>query len=249
MKSREHLVIITGHSSGLGRALLDLCLKDQTHVLGIARRRLDLQHPRLRQIQADFGAQDHSIEQVLQPFSLLDSDENAFRTVTLVNSAGTVQPIGMVGRLDAGSIATSIHTNLTVPLQLCNWLLRRFPKQRLRLAQISSGASHKPYAGWGVYCSSKAGLRMASQVIAAEAEAAGRDLRVVVYEPGVLDTPMQTELRKETAENFPQVDRFRQLQITGQLVAPEDSARELWQILTSPDLPTYLETRYGSPSK
>lgn len=246
MKTKEHLVIITGHSSGLGRALLDLCLQDQTHVLGIARRRLDLQHPRLRQIQADFSERNHSIEQVLQPLSLLDTENNAWGTVTLVNNAGTVQPVGFVGQLDADAIAASLHTNLTIPLQLSNWLLRHFPKQRLRIAQISSGAAHKPYAGWGVYCSSKAGLRMAAQVMTTEAEAAGRDLRVLVYEPGVLDTPMQAELRQATAESFPQVERFRQLQSSGQLVAPHASALELWQHLTKPDLPRYLETRYGA---
>jgi benzil reductase ((S)-benzoin forming) len=246
MKSKEHLVIITGHSSGLGRALLDVCLQDQTHVLGIARRRLDLQHPRLRQIQADFSAQDHGIEQVLQPLSLLDTDHNAWNRVTLVNNAGTMHPVGAIGQLDAAAIAASLHTNLTVPLQLCNWLLRKFPAQSLRVAQISSGASHKAYPGWGVYCSSKAGLRMAAQVMASEAEIAGRDLRVVVYEPGVLNNPMQTELRQIPATSFPQVERFRQMESQGQLVAPEDSARELWQILNRTDLPLYWESRYGS---
>jgi benzil reductase ((S)-benzoin forming) len=246
MKSKEDLVIITGHSSGLGRSLLNVCLQDGVHVLGIARRRLDLQHPRLRQIQADFSAQDHSIEQVLQPLSLLDTDHNAWKSVTLVNNAGTMHPVGAIGELDAAGIAASLHTNLTVPLQLCNWLLRKFPAQILRIAQISSGASHKAYAGWGVYCSSKAGLRMAAQVLAAEAEIAGRDLRVLVYEPGVLNSPMQTELRQIPVTSFPQVERFRQLESSGQLVAPEDSARELWQILNRSDLPRYLETRYGS---
>jgi NAD(P)-dependent dehydrogenase (short-subunit alcohol dehydrogenase family) len=209
---------------------------------------LDLQHPHLRQIQADFAAQDHNIEQVLQPLSLLDPDANAWRSVTLVNNAGTSHPMGMMGQLDSSVIASSLHTNLTIPLQLSNWLLRRFPRQRLRIAQISSGAATKPYAGWGVYCSSKAGLRMAAQVMAAEAEAEGRDLSMVVYEPGVLDTPMQTELRQTPTEKFPQVERFRQLHSSGQLVAPAESARELWQILTRPDLPRYLETRYGSTS-
>jgi benzil reductase ((S)-benzoin forming) len=246
MKSKEDLVIITGHSSGLGRALLDVCLQDEAHVLGIARRRLDLQHPRLRQIQADFSAQDHAIEQVLQPLSLLDTDHNAWKSVTLVNNAGTMHPVGAIGKLDAAEIAASLHTNLTVPLQLCNWLLRKFPAQSLRIAQISSGASHKPYAGWGVYCSSKAGLRMAAQVMSSEAEIAGRDLCVVVYEPGVLNSPMQTELRQIPTTNFPQVERFRQLESSGQLVAPEDSARELWQILNRSDLPRYLETRFGT---
>jgi NAD(P)-dependent dehydrogenase (short-subunit alcohol dehydrogenase family) len=246
MKSKEHLVIITGHSSGLGRALLDICLQDGVHVLGIARRRLDLQHPHLRQIQADFSALDHRIEKVLQPLSMLDPDNNIWQSITLVNNAGTVLPVGMLGELDAQAIAASLHTNLTIPLQLSNWLLHHYPQQNLRIAHISSGAAHKPYAGWGVYCSSKAGLRMGAQVMATEAEAMGRNLRVLVYEPGVLDTPMQAELRQTTAQSFPQVERFRQLQINGQLVAPHESAFELWQHLTRPDLPAYLETRYGA---
>lgn len=245
MKSAEHLVIITGHSSGLGRALLDLCLQDKTYVLGIARRRVELQHSRLKQIQVDLSSSDHGIEQWLQP---LDSflDAAVWQTVTLVNNAGTVQPVGLLGQLDAKSITSSLHANLTIPLQLSNWLLQRFPQQRLSVVQISSGAAHKAYAGWSVYCSSKAGLRMAGQVLAAEAAETGRDLRVLVYEPGVLDTPMQEELRRSKTESFPQVNRFRQLQSSGQLVAPSDSARELWQLVCSKDLPPYLETRYGA---
>jgi len=247
MKPNEHLVIITGHSSGLGRALLDHCLSEQTHVLGISRRRIDLLHPQLKQIQADLSAPDFDIDQALQALSIfLDAD--AWQTVTLVNNAGTVGPVGMMGQLEARLIASSLHINLTLPLQLCNWVLQRFPKQSLRLAQISSGASHKAYAGWSAYCSSKAGLRMAAQVMAAEAQISGRDLRVLVYEPGVLDTPMQEQLRRMKAEDFPQVDRFRQLKISGQLVAPQESARELWQLLGSKDLPAFLETRYGTRS-
>jgi benzil reductase ((S)-benzoin forming) len=245
MKSTEHLVIITGHSSGLGRALLDLCLQDDTYVVGIARRRLELQHPHLKQIQADFSIMDHGIEQLLQPLAPF-LDAAVWQSVTLVNNAGTVQPVGLIGQLDARAIAASLHTNLTIPLQLSNWLLRRFPQQRLRIAQISSGAAYKPYAGWGVYCSSKAGLRMAAQVMAAEAEVSGRDLSLVIYEPGVLDTPMQEELRKSPVEQFPQVERFRELQKSGQLVAPLDSARELWQLLCDKDLPRLTETRYGT---
>jgi NADP-dependent 3-hydroxy acid dehydrogenase YdfG len=246
MKSGEHLVIITGHSSGLGRALLDHCFQDKVHVVGIARRSIALQHPRFRQIQADFSVRDHNIEQILQALSMIDPEENAWHTVTLVNNAGTVQPVGLVGQLDSAAIASSLHTNVTVPLQLSNWLLKRFAKKRLRIAQISSGAAHKPYAGWSVYCSSKAALRMAAQVMASEAEVTGRQLSLVVYEPGVLNTPMQEELRQTRSESFPQVERFRQLQASGQLVEPQASAQELWQILTRSDLPPYLETRYGA---
>ncbi|WP_141733121.1 SDR family NAD(P)-dependent oxidoreductase [Oligoflexus tunisiensis] len=245
MKSNEHLVIITGHSSGLGRALLDICLQDKTYVVGIARRRVELQHPHLKQIQVDFSIMDYGIDQLLQPLAPI-LDAAAWQTVTLVNNAGTVQPVGLVGQLDARSIAASLHTNLTIPLQLSNWLLRRFPQQKLRIAQISSGAAHKPYAGWGVYCTSKAGLRMASQVMATEAEVSGCDLSLVIYEPGVLDTPMQDELRKSRVEEFPQVERFRQLHKSGQLVAPRDSAQELWQLLCDKDLPRLVETRYGA---
>ncbi|HYX36983.1 MAG: SDR family NAD(P)-dependent oxidoreductase [Pseudobdellovibrionaceae bacterium] len=244
MKPNEHLVIITGHSSGLGRALLDLCLQDKTHVLGIARRRVDLLHPCLKQIQADLSDSELRIEQSLQPLDAF-LDASVWRTVTLINNAGTAQPISFMGQLDAQAIASSLHINLTVPLQLSNWLLQRFPQQRLRIAQISSGASKKAYPGWGAYCSSKAGLRMAAQVLAAEAELSGRDLRVLIYEPGVLDTPMQEGLRQTRAEDFPQVDRFRQMQTRGELVAPTDSARELWRLLSNKEMPSLLEIRYG----
>lgn len=246
-KTNHQLVIITGHSSGLGQALMHACLQSQVHVLGLARRSAEIQHPLLKQIQVDFSTPKLRIEQVLQPLAAF-LEPDAWDSVTLVNNAGGVQPIGMFGALDPDALESTLHINLTLPLLLNNWLLQHFPSQALRIAHISSGASKKVYPGWGIYGASKAGLRMAAINLAAEAERQTRDLRVLLYEPGVLDTAMQKELRQAGPEKFTELPRFLELHKQGQLVKPEDSARELWDYLVSKDLPTFLEVRYGTRS-
>ena len=240
----QHLVIITGHSSGLGEALLHLALRDQASVIGLARRKNSATHRQLQQIQVDLESPELNLEQLFLPLEKFLN--GPWKTVSLINNAGTMQPVGLIGLLDSERIASSLYLTLIRPLQLTNWLVKRFPETSLRLVQISSGASKKAYAGWAAYCTSKAGLRMQAQVFAAEAADSGQDRRVVIYEPGVIDTPMQADLRAVAPDQFPSLERFRDLHAKGQLVSAEASAQELWGHLKRSDLPPLLETRFGS---
>eukprot|EP00957_Ditylum_brightwellii_P005530 424079-Ditylum_brightwellii.AAC.1 len=62
-----------------------------------------------------------------------------------------------------------------------------------RVLHISSGASQKPYRGWGPYCTSKAGLNMIYRVLREELQP--HNIHVGSVRPGVVDTPMQDQAR------------------------------------------------------
>ena len=240
----SRLIIITGHSSGLGRALLAEASRTEAVIIGLARRSVDSSHSRLHQISCDLSAADLLLQEVFQPVAdMLKS--RAWTQVTLINNAGTIQPLGLLGQLRQTELDAAVRLNLNLPLSLCNWLVHEFPKASLRLVQISSGAAHKPYSGWSAYCSSKAALRMLGEVFAAESSLSTQDRRVLIYEPGVLDTPMQSLLRQCSAKDFPAVERFIRLHDEGHLVSAEDSASQLWLKLNSPLLPVFSETRYS----
>jgi NAD(P)-dependent dehydrogenase (short-subunit alcohol dehydrogenase family) len=119
----------------------------------------------------------------------------------------------------------------------------------LRIVNVSSGAATRAYAGWSAYCATKAALRMAGQVVAVEADAyppgaAGPlDLAVVTYEPGVVDTAMQAEVRATPRAAFPALDRFLELHASGRLADPASPAAEIAALLERDGGPRHEERR------
>ena len=66
------------------------------------------------------------------------------------------------------------------------------------------------------------------------------------YAPGVLDTPMQAELRKSDPKDFPALDRFLNLHESGALIDPSLPAAEICDFLNNELRPgKFVEARYG----
>jgi len=86
--------------------------------------------------------------------------------------------------------------------------------------------------------------------LAAEAEAGvggtARDLAVVSYEPGMVDTAMQAENRAASPQDLPDVALFVALQAQGRLAPPERPASEVAGFLERDDLPAFSERRLGA---
>lgn len=233
------LVLITGHSSGLGSHLAQAYLDREATVIGMSRRSLNSKNPRLYQFHFDLSREGKWEDKLRESLP-----RQAWSRIILINSAGTIAPTNLFGQMEGAQITRSIELNVSAPLRLMNIVTALFRDVPLRIANISSGAAKKPYQGWSVYCSSKAALNMASQVLAQEMEGQGRDVRVISYSPGPIDTPMQAEIRKKRSEDFPGVDRFLKMHADGELVAPEDAAKDLMNLLDEKDLPYFLESDY-----
>ena len=130
-------------------------------------------------------------------------------------------------------------------------VVRRTPAATpLRIVNVSTAAAVHGFAGLGAYGSGKAGLRMAGMVLAAEIDEARsrgeqRDVAILSYEPGAVDTPMQVSARSSARETLPSVDLFVGLAADGRLVAPAEPAREIAAFLESGSEPSFAERRYG----
>jgi NAD(P)-dependent dehydrogenase (short-subunit alcohol dehydrogenase family) len=224
-------VVLTGVSRGLGAALLDELLDGGGwRIVALGRRFTDRQRElagdrlvgdRLRLIEADFA----------EPATLPDAGRLAAELTgcaeaVLVHNAAVVGPIGPVGTLDDGALATAVTVNLTAPMVLTNAFLAAVPATagRIRLLYVSSGAAHRPIEGWAAYCATKSGGEAYFSVVAAEA--ARRDRRVVVasVNPGVMNTGMQASLR---GAEFPDRERYVELHARGELPAPTVVARRI----------------------
>ncbi len=233
------LILISGHSSGLGMQLAQAYLERDATVIGMSRRALNSKNPRLYQFHFDLGRDGHWEDKLRESLP-----RKPWSRVVLINCAGTISPTGALGNLDGNQISRAIELNVSAPLRLMNIVATVYKDLPIRIANISSGAAKKVYLGWSVYCSSKAALNMASEVLAGEMQANGRDVKVLSYSPGPIDTPMQAEIRKKKAEDFPPVDRFLKLHEEGGLLSPEKAAKDLMQLIDQADLPHFFETSY-----
>lgn len=246
----KKLAIVTGSSSGLGRAITQGLLERRYTVVGVARRDPEFQHPSYYHHSVDLSiptAVESWARTALDP--LIASGD--FHRLVLVNNAGRVGPVALAESLDAEELQTTMQLNATTPIWLMGHLIARASAQDLRIANISSGAAVKPYAGWSAYCASKAALRMAGMVAAEEFERVYRErdpqrrLAIISYSPGVVDTPMQRELRKASVAQFPDRERFVDLHESGELVAPEETGEFLCSLLDEDSPPDYCEPRYS----
>jgi NAD(P)-dependent dehydrogenase (short-subunit alcohol dehydrogenase family) len=145
--------------------------------------------------------------------------------VLLVNNAGLVSPIGPPGGQGAAAVMQAVALNVAAPLALADaWVAATAGVPDRRIVHISSGAARNAYAGWSVYCATKAALDMHARAVQLDAVAG---LRIESLAPGVVDTGMQAHIRATDASQFPLVGRFQGLHRDGALQSPSDVARRL----------------------
>ena len=219
-------ILITGGGTGIGRALAGR-FADKGWRVTIVGRRLNLLQEVARDypdkisiISADVGSIQDRQKIVSEAKGTLD---------LLVHNAAVLGPVGPI--LDQGPEDWKSHmaTNVEGPLFLTQALLLKLVENS-RVVNISSGAAHQGIPGWGMYCTSKAALFMLGQLL--KDELAQRNIWFGSVRPGIVDTPMQAEIRALEPKDFPMVEQFRQYKATGALVTSELVAQYLeWLLL------------------
>jgi NAD(P)-dependent dehydrogenase (short-subunit alcohol dehydrogenase family) len=116
-----------------------------------------------------------------------------------------------------------------------------------RILHISSGAAHHAYQGWGAYCTSKAALYMIYLTLREELKK--YNIQVGSVRPGVVDTPMQDEVRKAKVENFPALSRFVDLKNEDKLFNPQAVADFIYKILTESNDQQFSEEEWDFTNK
>jgi benzil reductase ((S)-benzoin forming) len=210
-----NLYIVTGTTRGLGAALAKRIAADpQNHLIALSRPAVDL---------GDSAS-------VSRAFDAIERDIAAqeYAKAVLINNAGIVEPVAPLDRADPQAIERNITVNLTAPLVLMRRFLAATEHIALRrVINISSGAGRRPIFGWSAYCAAKAGLDMATRVVALEAQVRGVAIDAVSLAPGVIDTGMQGSVRSVSEEDFVDVERFRQMKTEGVLRPADDVAADI----------------------
>ncbi|GAB2483660.1 MAG: SDR family NAD(P)-dependent oxidoreductase [Cytophagales bacterium] len=225
------LLILTGHSKGLGHAILDQYLKwKEIQVVAISRSTLGIEDERVKELSLDIS--DLSALEAILPRIF---PKESFERYVLINNAGWIGEVKPVGKLNPKGIQRAMNLNLLAPMMITDGFVKAYsesPGEKV-VINISSGAAHKPLSGWSEYCSSKAGLAMFSKV--AQEELRGCGIRVFSLAPGIVDTEMQAEIRSAKADDFPALERFVDYKASQKLSSPEEVADKIIRMIEYPD--------------
>jgi NAD(P)-dependent dehydrogenase (short-subunit alcohol dehydrogenase family) len=243
----SRLAVVTGTSAGLGLAVARALLARGWSVVGVARRVAPIEQPAYRHHLLDL--EDLAAVEAFASFLAGDPGLATAGRLGLVNNAARLGPVGPLTRLGAADLLHGAAVNTVAPLLLSGALARLAGTRPLRIVDVSSGAARTARAGRTVYSSTKAALRLGSMALAAESEAGvggtARDLAIVSYEPGMVDTAMQEENRSASPEDLPDVGLFRRLHEEGRLVPPDRVALDVAALLDRDDLPRFSERAFG----
>jgi NAD(P)-dependent dehydrogenase (short-subunit alcohol dehydrogenase family) len=190
--------LITGASSGLGRAVAEAALTAGDAVAAAARTPASVDdlaaaHPgRVAAVQldvADTAQIPAAVEEVTGRYGRID---------VLVNSAGRAL-VGGVEETSDRELRDLMEVHFFGPAALTRAVLPHMRQQRSgAIVQISSLGGRMAFAGVGAYSATKFALEGLSEALAAEVAPFG--IKVLIVEPGVFRTRLhRTGTRQETA--------------------------------------------------
>lgn len=213
--------IVSGISSGIGKALVELLLSKEEKVIGVGRsnpfgERIDFKHCDLSKADEVNHLQFPSFQE----------------EVVLVNNAGMIGEISRISQKKENDFAEVFQVNTIATINLTQLVYAAMKdKNRFRLVNISSGAANNAIPSWAAYCASKAALNMWTTCFAKEEAELGFSLKVYCVAPGVVDTKMQGQIRSTKGENFSSLNRFIDLNKNGELTATTVVAEKLLNLL------------------
>ena len=247
----DRLAVVTGTTSGLGAALAADLLARGWHVLGLARRQSPVLEARYDHLVVDLSEPAAANAAIGRTIAERFADPR-WERIGLVNNAASAGLLGPVEQVAPADVTRMFALNVATPMWLMGLVVAHAPTEAVvRIVNVSSGAAVIAFPGLSAYGATKAGLRMAGMVFAAEAAAEDRrtrapvDLAVLSYEPGTVDTPMQAETRATDASVYPWVGMFQRLHADGLLVAPAGPAAEIADFLESDTRERFTERRFG----
>lgn len=186
--------LVTGASSGIGRAVAERLLAEGCEVVGVSRRASQavIRQPAFTAIDFDL-ADIYAIKGLVAD---LGTSQGAFDGAVLCAGQGLFSPLES---LSLKQIEQHIQINLTSQIALAKALI---PGMKTvgqgKLVFIGSEAALQGAKQGTAYCAAKFGLRGFTQALRAECSAAG--MQVSLINPGMVDTPFFDDLHFRPAK-------------------------------------------------
>ena len=212
-------VLVTGASSGIGRAVAKALAHEGWRVLALARNRLALES-----LAAETGAVP-VVADLADPAAAWRSIGDAPIDV-LVNNAGLLAAKGPFQEMEPGLIDDHVAVNVTAPLRLTRLALPgMIQRRRGHVVFVTSTAARTPHPDIALYGATKAAISHFSDCL--RLDLLGTGVRVTDIAPGRVETGLYRDALDEAGRRA-LYDGFRTLQ-------PEDIARAIVSVLALPD--------------
>ena len=186
------VAIITGASSGIGRALAERAVRAGWSVFAVGRRaerlaelaqRLDGATGTLATLALDLRtprAAQRIVRETLERFERID---------VLVNNAGGVA-VGPIAQQSDGALHEQMETHVIVPLALTREALPSLRASKGQIFYLGSGVARIPVGTLGAYPPAKAAVRNMARVVRNELRPDG--IGVTYVDPGAVATEFMT---------------------------------------------------------
>ena len=175
MKAKR--VVVTGASSGIGKAIACKLLAESIEVIALSRTPVKMDG--VRHIPVDLRDKE-SIEAAFNQIKECDA---------LVNNAGVAHcsPISE-GGVDEWDEMWEVNVRA---LSYCSYLaLDKFPDGGGQIINLSSMSGHRVPPSGGFYASTKFAVRAVSEALRLELRSKGSQTRISSVSPGFVDTPL-----------------------------------------------------------
>ncbi|MDD1615651.1 MAG: short-chain dehydrogenase [Methylococcaceae bacterium NSP1-2] len=192
---KKRTVLVTGASSGIGRAIAKKLLHQGHHVIGVSRNVQQFTHSleNFSTVQLDLS-QTNAL-----PVQLRELAKNFPDIDTVIFAAGFGQ-FGSLEEFSYPQIEALMTVNFTSQVFLTRALLPQLKrKKRADLIYIGSEAALKGSRKGAMYCASKFALRGFTQALREECSNSG--VRVCLLNPGMVKTPFFDTLSFAPADN------------------------------------------------
>ncbi len=215
----KEYIIITGTNRGLGLSILNELTKVNTFAKIFCLNRTlndNIFDPRIVQININLENED-KLEKLLLDKIWNNIPKNSF--VTIINNSATIEPIDLVINLNINSYLSTFKVNALAGCIICSSTINElYIKGKIRILNITSGAANRPIKGWGLYCASKAYVKMFLDVMKLEFP----KIDLIHFDPGTMDTKMQETIRQTSSaalnfESFVALKERKQLKNTSEV--------------------------------
>lgn len=196
-------VLVTGCSSGIGRATANAFLAEGWDVFATARDPADLTD------LGDAGCRTKALDvtdYAQIPTIVEEIQQDTGRIDCLVNNAGYAQ-FGPVEDIASEKVQRQFAVNVFGPQQLIRSVLpgmREYGEGTI--VNVSSVVGELTHPLGGIYCGSKTALETMSDALRVEVEPFGVD--VVIVQPGPVTTSFQERARQELPANAERTDAY-----------------------------------------
>lgn len=220
--------IITGTSRGLGYEICKQLINRNHLIFAVARNHNDsliefaAQHDcKLHFVKYDLQNTD-GISELIR--GIMERVHDEIESITLINNAAQVTPLGNIDDCRPEDAVKSIQTNLLAPILLTQSLINQTDDRNVHriIVNVSSGSAKDAAAGMSLYCASKAALNMFTSCIQLEDH---KSLTIYKVDPGMVDTSMQEVARNQ--EGLAVANFFKEAKEKGALKSAEDAAKKI----------------------